>query len=162
MKYLFIDVSENLWKSSIKSEYETEGYVWERINEVITIYLKKILVLQSYKSFSASVEFSSAIKSSNRGILVGEPTSDPAIVLIDQTGNNLPNTNIYFGCASAFYTVPSGSHNGKIGIVPDVYCHHRDLNALKQDTNALFKFFESMIAKYGDRQNAIEILKMLE
>jgi hypothetical protein len=152
----------NAWKSSIESEYETEGYIWERENEVTTPYIGKLFVLQSYKTFSAAVEFSGAIKSSNRGILIGEPTSDPSIVLIDQTGNRMPNTNLYFGCASVFSVMPSGSHNGRIGVLPDIYCHHRDLKELKKNTNALFQYFKSIIAEYGDRLNAIEILELFE
>ncbi|MCL1974390.1 MAG: S41 family peptidase [Bacteroidetes bacterium] len=148
----------NTWKSSIKSEYETESYVWERVNEVTNAYLGKLFVLQSYKTFSASLEFTSAIKSSNRGILIGEPTSNPAFCFTDQIGLRMPNTNIFFGCASAFYAVPSGNSNANVGILPDVFCHHRDLGAIKNDSDTMFKYLKSIVAQYGNRQNSIEIL----
>ena len=150
----------NLWKKSIESEYETGGGEWERIYNVDSPYLSKLFVLQSYKTFSASLDVSSAIKSSNRGLLIGEPTSDPAYNFSQAIGLEMPNTKIRFMCATGFYAMPSGSHNSKIGILPDVYCHHKDLRAMKKDTDLLFNYFKSIITKYGDRQNAIEILKM--
>ena len=184
VKFLFIDVSENGGGSDenvsllldylypadyyflygyAETENGTEGGEWERHNEVDSPYLGKLFILQSYKTFSAAMDFSSAIKTSNRGIVIGEMTADPAYSFSNIKGRNImPNTGLYFACASGFYAMPSGSHNCNLGILPDVYCHRKDLNAFKKDTNTLFKYFETIIAKYGDRQNAIEILKIFE
>jgi len=150
------------WQSSIKQEYKTEGYEWERSHEIDSPYLGKLFILQSYKTFSAALDLSSAIKSSNRGLLIGEPTSDPAFNFTDQVGLRMPNTEIYIGCASTSYTMPSGSHNAKVGILPNILCHHKSLRTMKKDTNNLFNYFESIISKYGDWQNAIEMIKNFE
>lgn len=182
--FLFIDVSENGGGSDnnvsllldylypadyyflygyAETENGTEGAEWERQNEVNFPYLGKLFILQSYKTFSASMDFSSAIKTSNRGIVIGEMTGDPAYSFSNvQKQNIMPNTGMYFTCASGFYAMPSGSHNCKLGILPDVYCHRKDLNTFKKDKNILFEYFEKIIAKHGDRQNAIEILKNFE
>ena len=151
--------------SEVKNEMgenETGGNEWERGNEVDSPYLNKVYILQSYETFSAAMDFSSAIKTSNRGIIIGEMTSDPAYSFSNSTSFTLPNTGWYIPCATGFYAMPSGSHNCNLGILPDVYCHRKDLNAIKKDTNTLFEYFESIIAKYGDRQNALEILKFFE
>jgi hypothetical protein len=184
VKYLFIDVSENGGGSddnvSLLLDYiypadyyflygyatqggETSGGEWERQNKIDSPYLGKLFILQSYKTFSAGMDFSSAIKTSNRGIVIGEMTGDPAYSFSNiQKRNIMPNTKMDFVSASGFYAMPSGSHNCNLGILPDVYCHRKDLNALKKDKNSLFEYFETIIAKYGDRQNAIEILKIFE
>lgn len=145
-----------------KEGLENGGENWDRTHAVTSPYLGKVYVLQSYKTFSAAMDFSSAIKSSNRGILIGEMTSDPAYSLSNAIVFELPHSGLEIGCATGFYAMPSGSHNCNVGILPDVYCHRKELHALKQDTSALFKYFESMIAKYGERQNAIELLKLFE
>jgi len=184
VEFLFIDVSENGGGSDenvtllldylypadyyflygyAETESGTEGGEWERQNEVDSPYLEKLFILQSYKTFSAAMDFSSAIKTSNRGVVIGEMTADPAYSFSNIKGRNImPNTGMYFSCASGFYAMPSGSHNCKLGILPDVYCHRKDLNSLKKDKDKMFEYFETIIAKYGDRQNAIEILKIFE
>jgi len=184
VEFLFIDVSENGGGSDrnvtllldylypadyyflygyAETESGTKGGEWERQNEVDAPYLEKLFILQSYKTFSASMDFSSAIKTSNRGIVIGEMTGDPAYSFSNiKKQNIMPNTGMYFTCASGFYAMPSGSHNCKLGILPDVYCHRKDLNAFKKDKDKLFEYFDTIIAKYGDRQSAIEILKIFE
>ena len=181
---LFIDVSENsggsdnnvsllldyiypddyyfLYGYALDKDSIVEGSEWLRNHEVESPYLGKVYVLQSYKTFSAAMDFASAIKTSDRGIIIGEMTSDPAYSFSNATGFRLPNTGIWVSCAQGFYAMPSGSHNCNVGILPDVYCHRRDLDVLKKNTNTLFEYFESMLKKYGDRQNSIEILKLFE
>lgn len=146
-----------------ETESETWGVEWERQKEVNSPYLGKLFILQSYKTFSAAMGLSSAIKSSNRGILIGEMTGDPAYSFSNIQGRSImPNTGMSFVCASGFYALASGSHNCNLGILPDVYCHRNDLNAFKKNKDDLFEYFETIIANYGDRQNAIEILKIFE
>jgi len=145
-----------------KVKNKTYGSEWKRHNEVDTPYLGKVYILQSYETFSAAMDFSSAIKASNRGVIIGEMTGDPAYSFSNSTSFTLPKTGIHIACAIGFYAMPSGSHNCNLGILPDVYCHRKELNALKKDTNALFEYFKSIIAKYGDRESDIEMLKKFE
>jgi hypothetical protein len=185
VKYLFVDVSENaggsdenvgllldylypsdyyfLYGYSCESGGETGGFEWKKNNDIDTPYLGKLFILQSYETFSAGMDFSCAIKTSNRGVVIGEMTGDPAYSFSNITETKImPNTEMNFACASGFYAMPSGSHNVNVGILPDVYCHHRDLSTMKQNTKSMFKYFKSVIVKYGDRENTIEMLRKFE
>ncbi len=162
MDYIYPDDYYFLYGYAMDKDSIVEGNEWLRNHEIESPYLGKVYVLQSYKTFSAAMDFSSAIKTSDRGIIIGEMTSDPAYSFSNATGFHLPNTGIWVSCAQGFYAMPSGNHNCNVGILPDVYCHRKELDILKKNTNTLFEYFESMLKKYGDRQNSIEILKLFE
>jgi hypothetical protein len=94
------------------------GYC-ERQNEIDYPFTGTLFLLQSDKTRSASLDLSSAIKASRRGIIIGTPTGEPVSEYSEGLVFEMPNTKIVFQCATGFFAQSSGSIDDK-WIKPDI------------------------------------------
>ena len=92
---------------------------FERTENVDNPFTGTLFLLQSNLTASASLDMSSAIKSSRRGIVLGEPTGEPACEYSQALVFEMPNSKLSFQCATGYFLMPSGSSDEK-WIQPDI------------------------------------------
>jgi hypothetical protein len=97
------------------------GNTWRRLKQRDYIFKGKLIVLQSVESTSAALDFSSAIKTSNRGLIIGEPTTESVYSYSESMSFNMPNTQFKFRCAQGLYSMPGSNDDVNYGVIPDLY-----------------------------------------
>jgi hypothetical protein len=91
-----------------------------RQKEVLYPFEGTVFLLQSYQTASSALDMSAAIKSSRRGIVIGNPTGEPATSFSQGVVFQLPYSKLYFQCAIGLFVMSSGSSDDK-WIQPDIY-----------------------------------------
>lgn len=101
---------------------------WVRKSKQEHIFNGKLILLQSAQTASAAMDLSSAIKTSSRGLIIGEPTLDPVYSFANAKYFVMPNTKISFRCAQGFYAMPGSNANVNIGVIPDLFYNFENDN----------------------------------
>jgi hypothetical protein len=125
-------------------KYEINYGYFERQNEIDYPFTGTLFILQSSKTRSASLNLSSMIKSSRRGIIIGTETGEPVSEYSQGLVFEMPNTKTVFQCATGFFTQSSGSMNDK-WIQPDIYV---DFKQTKIGGKMLNKFIDIARKQY--------------
>ena len=106
-------------KQNKKQKMVMDYGFFEREEDVVNHFTGTLFLLQSNLTASASLDMSSAIKSSRRGIILGEPTGEPACSYSQGLVFEMPNSKFSFQCATGYFLMPSGSFDDK-WIQPDI------------------------------------------
>ena len=119
LDYIFIGDYKIMF-GYVKRKGKEYGLDWTRKSLPQNIFTGNVIVLQSNQTASAAMDFSSAIKTSERGLIIGMETRDPAYSFSNSRSFMMPNSKLPFSCATGFFAMPGASFSGKNGIVPDI------------------------------------------
>ncbi len=124
------------------------SYTWERKSKQEHVFNGKFLLLQSTQTASAAMDFSSAIKTSHRGLIVGEPTMDPVYSFANAKSFEMPNSKMGFRCAQGFYAMPGSNANVNSGVIPDLYYNFENDNINLEEMNKIIKLAKEYYKGY--------------
>jgi hypothetical protein len=129
---------------------------YERQKDILHPFTGQIFLLQGYRTGSASLTMSSAIKASRRGIVIGETTGQPASLYANNIKDKLPYSKLQLYCSSSFSILPTGSYHDK-WIEPDIYL---DLDKTELNEQTLNDLVEQCQREYPHffkyKPNAVE------
>lgn len=126
---LFINDYKILYGYIKKDDYQY-GHNWIRESYPKNIYKGNVMILQSNETGSAAKSFCSAIKTSERGLIIGQETRDPAFSFSNSECFELPNSRVSYCCATGFYAMPGSTYSGNNGIIPDIFYDVQELGKL--------------------------------
>jgi hypothetical protein len=124
------------------------SYTWERKNDQEIVFKGKLLILQSTETASAAMDFSSAIKTSHRGLIIGEPTTDPVYSFANAKNFIMPNTKIKFRSAQSFYAMPGSYDDVNYGVMPDLFYKFENDNLDLTEIRSLIKMAKDYYKGY--------------
>lgn len=137
----------------VKRKDREYGLDWTRKNLPQHRFDGNVIVLQSHKTASAALDFSSAIKTSERGLIIGKETRDPAYSFSNSRSFQMPNSKIPFSCATGFFAMPGASYDGKNGIIPDIIYNVEQLGTLNAERiNSLYKMATYKCRMYFEKE----------
>lgn len=129
LDHLFINDYKILYGYVKKDDYQY-GLNWTRGPYSKNIYKGNLIILQSNETGSAAKSFCSAIKTSERGLIIGQETRDPAFSFSNSKCFELPNSKVSYCCARGFYAMPGSTYSGNNGIIPDIFYDVQKLEKL--------------------------------
>jgi hypothetical protein len=96
------------------------------------LFVGKIYLLTSEKTYSAAAIFAAAFKTYKLGTIVGQETGEPTNFTANSAEVTMPNTKLV--CAiSCDRFVLVGSKNDGHGVIPDVIIRHNDSSTVDQE-----------------------------
>jgi C-terminal processing protease CtpA/Prc len=117
---------------------------YERIKDVLHPFTGTIFLIQGDKTASAALTMSSAIRTSRRGLLIGDPTGEPANFYAEIIESKLPYSKLPIACAISHTIFSSGSSHDQ-WIEPDIYL---DLDKTELNEQTLNNLIEQCKKEY--------------
>jgi hypothetical protein len=139
----------NMLKSSYSKRSNNAKHVlfytfFDRVKNVLYPFTGQVFLIQSHHTASASMSLSSPIKTSRRGILIGESTGQPANFYAEMIVDELPYSKLPISCAASHCIFSSGSSHDQ-WIEPDIYL---DLDKTELNEQTLNNLVEQCKKEY--------------
>jgi len=143
------EIRESAYLSSIynaKEGLEINDFdIWTKDSTVTNVFTGNLLLLQGERTSSAAESLSSIFKAYRFGLIVGKETSGNTVSYTNMVGFYMPNSNIYYGCATHQFWNAGGIDDGN-GIFPDV-----ELNFCIEKNNISENQIELIIKEVEDK-----------
>jgi hypothetical protein len=140
-----LNTLKNAYSKRSNNTKDVLFYTFHRRSEnVLYPFTGQIFLIQSDYTVSAALTMSSAIRTSRRGVLIGEPTGQPANFYAELIPVELPYSKLLVTCSISHCIYSSGSSHDK-WIEPDIYL---DLDKTELNEQTLNNLIEQCKKEY--------------